>query len=374
MMTTYIRQNFGRKPQGCMLAHSVWEQSLAGVLAACGMAYTFLSEEQFAAAGCKGAALLNPACTEDQGKLLVVFPVFTSLSGMVKEGAAEVLRNGGFFPEDAKGALVTVFPVFPREKTEDALRSFFMELETLSSDKTINLELTVPGKVYRQSAFLSRLYFFPSGDSSCPQPRSFLARYPQANELYSRIHFVHNLINQLRGDKSRKRSAREELLKAEGAETLTKANSREVRRYAQKALLVSERIIREKDFKPSLLSFDLDLDRAEEYLFHDKNINCYVRTKGASVFELDYLPKGWNYLDTFGGGEKRCAFADMFFPGDFVPPLDSRSAVYSSVSAGSFPGGGRFCGNDEYNLVSADRAKLKASFFCLPEKEFPLVQ
>jgi hypothetical protein len=35
MLTTYIRQNFGRKPQGCWLAHSLWEQSLVGVLNTC---------------------------------------------------------------------------------------------------------------------------------------------------------------------------------------------------------------------------------------------------------------------------------------------------------------------------------------------------
>ena len=366
MLTTYIRQNFGRKPQGCMLSHSVWEQSLAGILAASGMDYTFLSEEQFAAAGCSGEGLLSPVCTEDQGKLLVVFPVFSSLAGMGKDDIRAVLQKAKINPHDGKAAVVTVFPGFPRENAEEYLHSFFKGLAAALADKTNNplLELATPGKIYRSVTLLPRLYFLASGDASCPQPRSLLIKHPEANELYSRIHFVHNLINQLRGDKSRKRSAREELWKAQGAETLLSVDNREVRRFAHKAILASERIIREKDFKPSLLSFDFDLDRIEEYLFQDKNINCYVRTKGASVFEFDYLPKGWNYLDIFNNGRERfCAFSDMLFPGDFVPSSGFFSQPLSESS--------RFCGNEEYRLLSADRAKLKGSFVLAPRKGIP---
>ena len=376
MLTTYIRQNFGRKPQGCMLAHSGWEQSLAGVLAACGMIYTFLSEDQFTAAGCREIDLFSPVCTEDQGKLLVIFPVFSSLARNIgKDGVGTVLQKLGF-PDDGKDGVITVFPEFPAEKAEEAINAFFEDLCRTMEDKTkkYNLGLSTPGRVYRSNVFFPRMYFFPSGDSSCPKPRSLLTMYPEANGLYARIHFVHNLINQLRGDKSRKRTAREELWKAQGAETLSSAGNREVRRYAQKAILASERIIREKDFKPSLLSFDLNLDRTEEYLFQDKNINCYVRTRGAAVFELDYLPRGWNYLDAFSGREDsvpRAAFTDMLLPGDFVPPRDSASAVYTSSGKESFPKDSRFCGDEEYRLVSADRAKLRASFVLSPRKGMP---
>ncbi|MCL1813131.1 MAG: alpha-amylase [Treponema sp.] len=374
MLTTYIRQNFGRKPQGCMLAHSLWEQSLAGLLTACGLSYTFLCEEQFAAAGCIGKSLLSPVYTEDQGKLLVVFPVFSSLANIGKDSVRDILQKAKINPDDGKEAVVTVFPDFPRENAEEGIRWFFEGLVSALTDKSgiLNLGLTTPGRVYRSSTFLPRLYFPASGDSSCPQPRSFFARYPEANELYARIHFVHNLINQLRGDKSRKRSAREELWKAQGAEALSSIGNKEVRRHAHKAILASERIIREKEFKPSLLSFDFDLDRIEEYLFHDKNINCYVKTKGAAVFELDYLPKGWNYLDSLtGGSERRCAFTDMLFPGDFVPSAESSSFVYSSPGETVFPDNCRFCGNEEYRLLTADRAKLKASFNLSPRKGIP---
>jgi hypothetical protein len=268
------------------------------------------------------------------------------------------------------GKIITVFSVFSREKAEEGIRSFFADLA--QADKAKELELSTPGRVYRSCVSIPRIYFIQSGDSGCPQPRSFLIRYPEANSLYAGIYYVHNLINQLRGDKSRKRSAREELWKAEGSETLMFAGSRDIRRYAHKAILTSERIVREKNCNPSLLTFDFDLDRKEEYLFQDKNINCYVRTKGGAIFEFDYLPRGWNYVDAFvGSSDLRCAFLDMLFPGDFVPSTDLRSACYSFPDAEQFPEDSRFCGTEEYRLLSADRAKLKASFVLLPRKGLP---
>ncbi|MDR2181982.1 MAG: alpha-amylase, partial [Treponema sp.] len=51
MLTTFLRKSFGRRPVGCKLFLNAWEQSLAGLLASCGMNFTFLSEEQFSLCG-----------------------------------------------------------------------------------------------------------------------------------------------------------------------------------------------------------------------------------------------------------------------------------------------------------------------------------
>jgi len=368
MFTTYIRQNFGRKPQGCLLAHSGWEQSLVGVLTTCGMAYTFLTEEQFTAAGAEHC--FEPVYTEDQGKLLAVFPVFLSLAGMGSMGAFSVLKDT---PESAAfsngSKLITVFPDFPHENAEAETEAFFEDLDKTAALKTrdeLSLELTTPGRVYRLSSSLSRIYFSASGDSSCPHPRSLLARQMQANDLYATIYFVHNLINQFRGDKSRKRAAREELWKAQEADALCGGGDfMAAQKYAYRAVLAAERIIREKDFIPSLLSFDLNLDGTAEYLFQDKNTNCYVSSRGAAVFEFDYLPKGWSYLNAFPDGRVHYAFRDIILPGDFVP------SDPSAINEDNLPPGSRLCGNEEYRLESADRTKLKATFTLPTRKGIP---
>ncbi|MDR2470856.1 MAG: alpha-amylase [Treponema sp.] len=368
MLTTYIRQNFGRKPQGCYLACSFWEPSLVGVLSACGMDYTFLSEEQFAAAskllgggngeGDSGGTgfLSGPVSTEDQGKLLVVFPAASSLAVMGSRGAPAVLRE---LPEERRAGPFLVFPEFSAGGEEP----FFAGLAAAPGE----LDLSTPGRVYRQAGMLPRGYFPPSG-ALRPQSRAFLVRSPEANDFYAKLYFVHNLINQLRGDKSRKRAAREELWKAQGAEALCLLGGRDltvpaVREHAARAVLAAEQIVREKDFKPSLLAFDFNLDRGAEYLFQDKNVNCYVQSRGGAVFEFDYLPRGWNYLNTFSGSSRRrCAFEDMLLPGDFT---------FGGGSGSPPPPGSRLCGGELYTASSSDRAKLRAVFVLPPRKGIP---
>jgi hypothetical protein len=200
--------------------------------------------------------------------------------------------------------------------------------------------------------------------------------------------FTHSLINQLRGDKSRKQSAREELWKAQGYSVFSEEGTgfsaiceNPLRKAVYKALLGAEKICREGGrFVPSLTAFDFDLDGREEYIFQDRNINCYVKTEGAGVFELDYLPKTWNYLDTLstaspsvlgGEGRRRAAFLDRLIPASSAEGAEETAAA--DVEAGNFPGG-RSCIAEEYEPVSADRARPEARFRLPPREGVPFGQ
>jgi hypothetical protein len=388
LLTTYIRQHFGKKPQGCYLPFGAWEQSLAGVLSSCGMTYTFLGEDQFKASGIEGEELYSPWITEDQGKLVAVFPVAGSVSNGPRNSGAEIrdfidgtINSGGtrnpglraqtklsFMP----GGLVTVFPRFSGGGAETVIGGFFEQLAGGVAEK--KLEMSLPGKFLKTAGPLKRAYFPSSADSgfmsqlddgrrfSCLQPRRFLMSYAEANNLYSKMYFTHTLINQLRGDKARKKTAREELWKAQGADAFCRTAGRDiacspVRKHAYKSLISAERITREKgNFAPSLLTFDFDLDGEAEYLFQDKNVNCYVKAEGASVFELDYLPKGWNYLDTFSPHRsfRRYAFMDRFLDPGVSPD------VLEALARGT-GNSGRFCGRELYE-ASADRQHGRVLF------------
>ncbi len=75
MLTTYIRKQFGKRPQGCWIPGFAWEQGLVSPLVSCGMGFTFLGKRQFTLAGGNDA----PCICEDQGKLITVFPVSQSI-------------------------------------------------------------------------------------------------------------------------------------------------------------------------------------------------------------------------------------------------------------------------------------------------------
>ncbi|MDR2102680.1 MAG: DUF1925 domain-containing protein [Treponema sp.] len=390
LQTTYIRQHFGKRPQGCWLPALAWEQNIVGALNTCGMGFTFLDEGQFRLAGLSGKDLYTPCLSEDQGKMITVFPISKQVNAefghkkafLVLEDLLREIPEGG-------NRLITVFPQNFYSGGDDSAESRFdVFFEELSRAQGL-VEFTLPGRVIKNQDVPKKAYFPNSMETDLPSggvslfseslPQRFLIKYPEANGIYAKMIFTHVLINQLRGDKSRKRTAREELWKAQGYDAFCPGNGggiyqHSVRKAAYRALIEAERITREKGiFIPSLMPFDFDFDGHREYLFRDERVNCYVQTGGASVFELDYLPETWNYLDTFspplpsrGGGEpaptgRRNAFADYLLPLDFTP-ADAREGLFS---------GSRFCGGERFEILEIDRVHGRVCFRLPPRPGVP---
>jgi hypothetical protein len=109
----------------------------------------------------------------------------------------------------------------------------------------------------------------------------------------------------VRGDRYRKKAAREELWKGEshsaywyGKRGGIHINS--VRKSVYTALITAEKTSRQRGvFKSHVSVEDFDLDGTNEYLCHGNELNLYIHQIGATVFELDYFANPWNYLDTF---------------------------------------------------------------------------
>jgi hypothetical protein len=99
-------------------------------------------------------------------------------------------------------------------------------------------------------------------------------------------------------------------------------------------------------FIPSLIQYDFDFDGVNEFIYQDDVINCYIQPKGAGIFELDYLPKEWNYLDC-GSGDfgRRTAFADILLP------LDTNINKHEDVIKED----ARLCFNEQYESIAQDK-------------------
>ncbi|MCL2374358.1 MAG: DUF1925 domain-containing protein [Treponema sp.] len=332
MLTTYLRKHFGKRPQGCWFPMRAWEQNLVGSLNSCGMNYTFLEDHQFSGAGAKPneAGLYSPCITEDQGKLITVFPIAQALGKELRTGKAAKLLGDILekLPEPAAesssqklgaGGKFSVM-LFPFGREKDFLRQAASPQEAALAYESFlgdfsaadpRVEFSTAAKVFKSLRNLERMYF--PGAWACPNaglethPRKFLADYPEAGGIYAKMVHVHTLINnQLRGDKARKRTALEELWKAQDSGVFSLGSvfspgllHAPVRKAAYHSLLEAEKITREKGkFVPSLSVFDFDLDGEGEYIFQDDKLNCYLQSRGAGIFELDYLPAAWNYFDT----------------------------------------------------------------------------
>jgi hypothetical protein len=369
MLTTYLRKQFGKRPQGCWVPAMTWEQTLAGPLNSCGMSYIFLEDSYFAAAGAKAGknGLFAPCITEDQGKILTVFPVSSLLGGeFAKMKPFPILEKLRETQDKGADSLAAAFPVLaPDGRGEIEYYRFFEELS--NSDPCF--DFTTPGKVHKNLKGLGKFYFpctpWDAG-GACPglQPRQVLVSSSAANNLYAKMIYVRNSINQLRGDKVRKRIALEELWKAQDASLFNPRflERSPVRKAAYRALLEAEKITREKGkYAASCQVFDFDFDGSGEYLLQDEKLNCYVRARGAGAFELDYLPRAWNYLDVYGpaAGNSR-GFPRQAFT-DFIAPPDAE-AGFDHIP------GARLCGEENWEAQEADRVRRILSFR-LPAKE-----
>jgi hypothetical protein len=369
LLTTYLRKQFGKRIQGCRLPALAWEQTLVNPLNACGMQYTFLDESQFLLAGLPDPA---PCITEDQGKIITVFPVSGALNAaFAQKKAAEALEGFLASVSGATRQFLCIFPdrLFVEDEGQAPETTYHFFFQGLSAFEN-TFDFTTPGRLFKNLKGLKKAYFPGSlsagallGNAVGPvpaavPPRQFLIEYPAANKLYAKMMFTSVLTNQLRGDKSRKKTAREELWKAQCYDSFCPANGDGVyrpatRKAAYRALLEAERISRgRKPFTPSLMVFDFDLDGTEEYLFQEEQLNCYVKIQGAAVFELDYLPKTWNYLDIFSApaeeGFRYTAFSDMLAP--FIPGNDAEGEKI------------RFCGRENFEASEIDKARGKARF------------
>jgi len=367
LLTTYLRRQFSKRPLGCWIPGMVWEQQLVGSLSSSDMNYTFLSQEQFRLAGMEDDALFYPCITEDQGKLIIVFPVSLSvekdlavksfsltfnelkkeLDGMQTKHAGNPLQGN---------KIVCVFPegiLSSSDEAPDTVWHRFFEEVSLSEDI---VETTLPSKILKNQKEL-RKASFPNSSmiENNFSPRRFLVDHDEVNGIYSKMIFTNVLINQLKGDKSRKYSAREEMWKAQDAYIYFGGNGylrNEIRKSAYSSLLRAECFTKEKGKTIlSLVQYDFDFDGIKEYLFQDNRFNCYIRQKGASIFELDYLPKEWNYLDCgineFG---KSTSFADIFISSDteIIDFVNNMKDCQKNEKS-------RLCFNETYEVIEQER-------------------
>src|SRR4029079_1794444 len=70
----WLESRLGAKVQGMWMPERVWEQSLTADIAAAGIKYTVLDDYHFKKAGLIDEQLYGHSLTEDDGRVLSVFP------------------------------------------------------------------------------------------------------------------------------------------------------------------------------------------------------------------------------------------------------------------------------------------------------------
>lgn len=363
LLTTYIRRSFGKRPRGCWLPEYAWESSLASSLPSCGFDYTFLTEGHFRIAGAEPDNLGSPLMTEDQGKSLIVFPVFDAMESFPSP-LPIVEALGSLISRIGEQSLYTL--MFPGESTRALWAASRLESPDVFIEhsfaalqrEALRFETTTPSRFLKGIRDFGRLYFpscasaqlmersmapgarvaasrqkkppiksdtskgFQCAPDAFGSPRRLLLGHEESLAIYAKMHYVRILVGQLRGDKSRKKTAQEELWRGQCGGAYWNAPEGgiarlPVRAAAYSALIEAEKITRQRgSFAPGIVSADIDFNGAKEIIYQGADLNAYIQLRGACLTELDSFKTRTNYinvLDVRDGGPRRLCFRDHFY-------------------------------------------------------------
>lgn len=338
-LTTALRKHFKKRPHGCFINESVWDPSLINTLNSCSLEYVML-DYSFFASDISDPKALTASITEDMGKAIFVLPLHNELFETIDISPEAFLEKlVKIAPSSLDAPVITCF-ISPEKLSEFVNHNWFEQcftlIETAFKDK---IELSLPGKVIKASASINKA-IIPSGMSrkasswalkaysKSPQNknsiratiRNFTLLYPEVLNLYSRMIYTSLMVNQCRGDKVRKKAAREELWKAQngaaywflGNGGIT--NSR-LRSEMYKNLLHAEQLVREvSNINDSLNSFDVNFDGSNEYVAQFKLYDAYLSKAGGSIYEFDMLQSERNFAATISDKRRRGLFSDFLVP------------------------------------------------------------
>lgn len=350
-----LARKFGARPTGAWLPERVWEQQLASDLAAAGVEHTIVDDFHFRNAGLKAEQLHGYFLTEDDGRLLAVFPGSERLRYAMPfappEESIDYLRR---IAHEQPGAVVTFaddgekFGAWPgtREHCYDRgwLTRFF---DLLAANSWI--ETTVPADVVRDVAPLGKVYLpdgsyremaewssleggaasdrrQPAGDSpdALHRPadagrsrgnwRNFLVKYPEAGEMYARMMMVSDRVaraEQMGYPDAIVAAAQDELHKAQcncayWHGSFAGVYLRHLRQAVYRHLIRADDILDRTADRPEhwveAVVRDHNLDvRPEVCLASDRLIAFVAPHHGGRLYELDVRGAAQNVLATVAG-------------------------------------------------------------------------
>jgi hypothetical protein len=366
----YLQRRFGVPIRGAWIAERVWEQGLTADLAAAGVEYIILDDSHFKSAGLGEDQLWGYYLTEANGRLLRVFPgserlrytipfAATNESIDYMRGLAERQPNAiAVFADD--GEKFGSWPDTKKPVYEDGWLRQFFDLVRSNRDW---LHMTTPSETIEQVAPLGKIYI-PEGSyremnewvlpadqlrtyeaaraELKHQPqwanisrfvhggiwRNFLVKYPEINEMYSRMTMVSQRLHHLMVgggsgvpaphvlQNGRQPASREELLRQASTELYRgQCNCSywhgafggvylpHLRNAVYQHLIAADNLLDRASGRRTewveAVSNDLNLDdRPEVMLSNDRCIALFSPSRGGQLYELDVRAICHNLLAT----------------------------------------------------------------------------
>ncbi len=344
-LTNYITDIFDYHPQGMWLAERVWEQAIVKEISEAGVNFLSIDEAHFMYAGLQEHALYGYYTTEEQGRVVNIFPGSKKLRytipfapveetiNWLRSRAADGGKRIAVFADDGEkfGAWPNTYQHVYENKW---LENFFAALvENNDWIKTIHFAEAVNNiapidKIYLPTASypemlkwalpyesaenfeefenelkhhrLERYEVFVRGGYW----RNFLAKYPEANWMHKKMLRVSKKIKNSEDRGNNVNEAKQFLLAGQCNDAywhgvfggLYLPN---LRYPIYRSLIQAENCIDKiEDQKIAIEVVDADCDGKMEVIVETPASNVYIKPDmGGAIFEYDYRPKRLNILD-----------------------------------------------------------------------------
>jgi len=364
MSNQFIRDKLGAVPAGLWLTEGVWEPSLPKVLSEAEIEYTLLDEHYFLAAGLSQDKLNGCYLTEDQGKMLKVFPIdgkllelipfktpeetIKYLKSLAKEGNPSIAvfaddgEKFGFRQDNHHW----IYEEGYLERLLTSLEENNKDIQTMTFSRYLE-EYSALGQIYLPTASYPRMAagFF----------RNFLVEFPEANNMHKKMLHVSNKLETLRSAKIFIGGGERDKQVGEIAQELFQGQCScicwpefvggffhqhlrgAIYEHLIKAEVGLEKFNRQgKEFAEVTVS-DLNKDGQDEVIISNSILNLYCApANGGAIYEIDYKPKAVNLINNLTRNSK---------PGYcFVDNFLAQGTNLDKFSSGEFKESGDFAG------------------------------
>lgn len=335
MMNSFIYEMFGVKPQGLWLTERIWEQSIVKDIVDTGIKYTLVDDYHFYSAGLPKKELDGYYVTEEEGRVLYIFPISQTLRyyipfKLVEEVIEFFKRFSVVHTSEIKG--ITMFDdgekfggwpkTYEHVYKDGWLKNFLVKIlenNNWLSTSTYSefLQLQKPkGRIYLPTAS-----YFEMGEWTLPQEsqemfedllkeieshphkekflqfmrggywKNFLSKYPESNNMHKKMLFVSEKINNFR--KNGKKQLKETI------KNLYKSQCNcaywhgvfgglylpHLREAIYEHLIKAEKFLFQEN---TLEKMDFDKDGIEEIVAETKNSEFVIKPSyGGSLIEYD---------------------------------------------------------------------------------------
>ncbi len=350
-LSSWVKEHLKTTANGMWMAERIWEPTLPSLMSDAGMQYTILDDSHFKYAGLKNDQLLGYYTTEDQGKMVRVFPINMNLRYTIPfqppektlEYLEELAKGGSnrlvVFADDGEkfGSWPNTFEqVYKRKWLKNFIREVINNrdwIEMVHFSEALN-KLPPQGRIYLPTASYAEMmhWALPSKayeeyenfesflkdrnvlENYSPYVRggfwrNFFVKYPESNDMHKKMIYLSGKARNLQTGK-----ADEKLRKAMDHIWAAQCNCGywhgvfggiylgHLRHAIYENLLQAEKILNGMDHNNGacrILQTDYNQDGIEEILIETPDLNLYFDLENGGILrEMDYLPASFNLLNT----------------------------------------------------------------------------